>query len=139
MVLICNVVEGIKAFIGGIDITDGRFDNSNKSLFSSLQQPIHKDDFYQNCIPPDCVNKEKGPREPWQDIHACVTGDAAVDILQNFIERWHRQAGRWLSSSVNINMSKSLVYYIILSVSIYVLHRLAEEFRIFCCVYIPLH
>ena len=75
------------AFVGGLDLTDGRFDTPEFPLFSSLQT-LHKGDFYQvgecriaspypcgvssglfqNCTPgatADC-----GPREPWHDIHA---------------------------------------------------------------------
>uniref|UniRef100_A0A7S2SC01 phospholipase D n=1 Tax=Mucochytrium quahogii TaxID=96639 RepID=A0A7S2SC01_9STRA len=85
-------VQGLTAFVGGIDITSGRYDDSDKTLFGSLLH-THKGDFYQQCLPQDAINKSKGPRQPWQDIHSRVTGRAAVDILKNFIERWHWQVG----------------------------------------------
>ena len=34
-----------------------------------------------------------GPREPWHDIHSRVQGPGALDLLQNFEERWVGQGG----------------------------------------------
>lgn len=85
-------VQAITAFLGGIDVTSGRYDDSDKPLFASLHR-THRDDYYQNCLPAEVADPEKGPRQPWQDIHTRVTGRAAVDVLKNFIERWHMQAG----------------------------------------------
>ena len=96
------------AFVGGLDLTDGRFDTPEFPLFSSLQT-LHKGDFYQvgggrraspypcgvssgllqNCTPgatADC-----GPREPWHDIHARVEGPIVMDIVRNFADRWIKQ------------------------------------------------
>jgi len=77
----------IVAFVGGIDLTDGRWDTPEHSLFKTLLHE-HKDDFYQNL----CASTvDVGPREPWHDIHLYVDGKAAVDVLQNFSERWRFQ------------------------------------------------
>ena len=35
-----------------------------------------------------------GPRQPWHDIHSLVEGPIAWDLYHNFVQRWHRQAGR---------------------------------------------
>ena len=67
----------IVAYIGGIDLTDGRFDTPEYPLFN--YQTTHSQDFYQNCTPGATL--ETGPREPWHDIHAKVEGPAARDIL----------------------------------------------------------
>ena len=76
------------AFIGGIDITDGRYDTPEFHLFKTIHT-VHAGDFYQNCtVGATC---DTGPREPWQDIHALVTGPAAVDIHDNFADRWRAQ------------------------------------------------
>lgn len=38
------------AYVGGIDLTTGRYDDPTHTLFGSLQT-THKEDWYQNCIP----------------------------------------------------------------------------------------
>jgi len=79
----------IVAFIGGLDITDGRYDSPEFPLFSTLQT-LHKTDFYSNCVPG--ATQETGPREPWHDCHAKVEGAAALDVKKNFEERWCKQS-----------------------------------------------
>lgn len=76
------------AFVGGLDLTDGRWDNQQHSLFSTLKS-FHMTDFYQKCF---ALDKNTGPREPWHDVHAKVEGPAAYDVLRNFEERWRMQA-----------------------------------------------
>ena len=39
----------VVAFVGGLDITDGRYDSLEFPLWSTLQT-IHAGDFYQNCV-----------------------------------------------------------------------------------------
>jgi len=73
------------AFVGGLDITDGRYDTPEFPLFSTLNT-LHAGDFYQNCTPGS--SRTTGPRQPWHDIHARVEGPAAKDICQNFMDRW---------------------------------------------------
>ena len=41
---------------------------------------------------PGIFNPHQGPRQPWHDVHARVTGEAAIDVLQNFKERWKLEA-----------------------------------------------
>ena len=76
------------AFVGGLDITNGRWDTPNHELFSTLNKE-HKDDFYQNYAP--SIEKKYGPREPWHDIHCKLEGPIAYDVFQNFFERWRKQ------------------------------------------------
>jgi len=89
----------IVAYIGGIDLTDGRYDTPEYPLFK--YQVTHSQDFYQNCTPG--ATESTGPREPWHDIHARVEGPAARDILQNFIDRWSKQAEDKVGSLVDIS------------------------------------
>lgn len=81
----------VEAFVGGLDLTDGRYDNQAHSLFRTLLGIHSNPDFYQRCT---TVSAESGPRQPWHDIHARVSGLAAWDILTNFEGRWARQAPR---------------------------------------------
>ena len=79
----------VVAFIGGLDITDGRYDTLEFPLFKTLNT-LHKGDFYSNCVVG--ATAETGPRQPWHDCHAKVEGPATLDIMQNFEERWTKQA-----------------------------------------------
>jgi phospholipase D1/2 len=40
------------------------------------------------------VNDERGPREPWHDLHSKIDGPAAFDVLKNFEERWLKASKR---------------------------------------------
>jgi len=77
----------IIAFVGGLDLTDGRWDTPEKSLFRSLATE-HAGDFHQ--VWPGIVSS-CGPRQPWQDIHSKLEGPVARDVLQNFAERLKKQ------------------------------------------------
>ena len=77
------------AFIGGLDITSGRYDTPQFPLFSTIRN-LHVGDFHSaNCVG---ATENTGPREPWHDNHARVEGPAAMDIKRNFEERLIKQA-----------------------------------------------
>ena len=78
------------AYIGGLDLTDGRYDTPEFPLFSTLLKE-HQNDFYNGMAP--TTTREQGPRQPWHDIHCRVEGQVANDIYINFSERWSRQVG----------------------------------------------
>ncbi|KAI5665472.1 hypothetical protein M9H77_15325 [Catharanthus roseus] len=80
----------IMSFIGGLDLCDGRYDTEVHSLFRTLNTESHCFDFYQTSISGASLHKG-GPREPWHDTHACITGQAAWDVLANFEQRWRKQ------------------------------------------------
>lgn len=80
----------IMSFIGGVDLCDGRYDTEQHSLFRTLNTELHAHDFYQTNIAGASLHKG-GPREPWHDAHACITGEAAWDVLSNFEQRWIKQ------------------------------------------------
>ena len=62
-------IRRVIAFIGGIDITDGRYDSPEFPLFKTIPT-LHKDDFYQNCVPG--ATEQTGPREPWVGTITCI-------------------------------------------------------------------
>jgi len=76
------------AFVGGLDLTDGRWDTPAHYLFRTLDNE-HKDDFYQKCG--NKITIEYGPRQPWHDIHSRVEGAIAHDVMTNFIQRWKKK------------------------------------------------
>jgi phospholipase D1/2 len=100
--------RALKAFLGGIDITLGRFDDSRYCLFRTINS-IHLNDSANHCF---AVNPKCGPREPWHDIHAGILGPICSDILENFTERFKKEfPDDWLDiislKSVNIDPKKS--------------------------------
>lgn len=83
-----NNVRKIIAFVGGLDLCDGRYDTPEHPLFRTLNT-VHKDDYHN----PSFTGKADGcPREPWHDLHCKIDGPAAYDVLTNFEERWLKAA-----------------------------------------------
>ncbi|CAL4991320.1 unnamed protein product [Urochloa decumbens] len=82
----------IAAFVGGLDLTKGRYDTPEHSLFRTLNA-AHSNDFYQGNIPGADI-AAGGPREPWHDNHCKIEGPAAWDVLHNFEQRWRKQGGK---------------------------------------------
>ncbi|KAM7276196.1 hypothetical protein ACFE04_018062 [Oxalis oulophora] len=76
----------IIAFVGGLDLCDGRYDTPQHPLFKTLQTE-HKDDYHN---PTYTGNTAGCPREPWHDLHSKIDGPAAYDVLTNFEERWFK-------------------------------------------------
>ncbi|KAJ6678212.1 PHOSPHOLIPASE D [Salix viminalis] len=79
----------ITAFIGGIDLCDGRYDTPEHRLFHDLNT-VFKDDFHNPTYPAGT----NAPRQPWHDLHCRIDGPAAYDVLINFEQRW-RKATKW--------------------------------------------
>ncbi|KAK3014997.1 hypothetical protein RJ639_007250 [Escallonia herrerae] len=79
----------ITAFVGGLDLCDGRYDTPEHRLFRDLD-PVFKDDFHNPTFPAGT----KAPRQPWHDLHSKIDGPAAYDVLINFEQRW-KKATKW--------------------------------------------
>lgn len=84
----------ITAFLGGIDLCDGRYDTPEHRLFNGLETTF-KDDFHQPTFPEGM----KAPRQPWHDLHCRIDGPAAYDVLVNFAQRWQK-ATTWKEFSM---------------------------------------
>ncbi|KAK1418720.1 hypothetical protein QVD17_27866 [Tagetes erecta] len=78
----------ILAFVGGLDLCDGRYDSPRHPLFRT-SQTVHADDFHNPTFASDLAGC---PREPWHDMHSKIDGPAAYDVLTNFEERWLKAA-----------------------------------------------
>lgn len=79
----------ITAFMGGLDVCDGRYDTPEHRLFKDLDT-IFQNDYHNLTFPASA----KGPRQPWHDLHCRIDGPAAYDVLKNFEQRW-RKAIKW--------------------------------------------
>ncbi|KAM4128992.1 hypothetical protein ACJW30_02G211100 [Castanea mollissima] len=79
----------ITAFLGGIDLCDGRYDTPEHRLFRDLDT-VYQNDYHN----PTFRAGTKAPRQPWHDLHCRVEGPAAYDVLINFEQRW-RKATIW--------------------------------------------
>ncbi|WMV27783.1 hypothetical protein MTR67_021168 [Solanum verrucosum] len=79
----------VSAFIGGLDLCDGRYDTPEHRLFRDLDT-VFKDDYHN----PTFSAGTKAPRQPWHDLHCKIEGPAAYDVLTNFEQRW-RKATKW--------------------------------------------
>ncbi|KAL3723680.1 hypothetical protein ACJRO7_035793 [Eucalyptus globulus] len=90
----------ITAFIGGIDLCDGRYDTPEHRLFRNLDT-VFKDDFHNPTFPAGV----EAPRQPWHDLHCRIEGPAAYDVLINFEQRW-RKATRWKDFSLFVKGKK---------------------------------
>ncbi|XP_074279922.1 phospholipase D gamma 1-like isoform X2 [Silene latifolia] len=79
-----NTRRKIIAFVGGLDLCDGRYDTPDHPILRSLQT-THKDDYHNPCFQGSTAGC---PREPWHDLHCKIDGPAAYDVLTNFKDRW---------------------------------------------------
>ncbi|KAL4193027.1 hypothetical protein AMTRI_Chr06g174810 [Amborella trichopoda] len=92
--------RALVSFVGGVDLCDGRYDTEAHSLFRGLNDTgSYARDFYQTNIA-DASLHRGGPREPWHDAHARITGPAAWDVLSNFEQRWRKQCDPSLLVSI---------------------------------------
>ncbi|XP_064983700.1 phospholipase D alpha 1-like [Musa acuminata AAA Group] len=86
----------VVSFVGGIDLSDGRYDDENHTLFGNLSTTYLNDFLQGNFKNADLHHG--GPREPWHDVHSKVEGQAAWDVLTNFEQRWIKQAPKELTN-----------------------------------------
>ncbi|GMN49529.1 hypothetical protein TIFTF001_018683 [Ficus carica] len=75
----------LTAFIGGLDLCDGRYDTPEHRLFRDLHT-VFDNDYHNPTFPANA----HGPRQPWHDLHCKIDGPAAYDVLTNFEQRWRK-------------------------------------------------
>ena len=96
------VIDGTVGFVGGLDLTWGRYDTHSHDLFDDerktwvgydYRNPILKgDDHAAQVKSPfvDALERSEQHRMPWHDVQIRVCGKAAYDIGLNFIQRWNQ-------------------------------------------------
>jgi phospholipase D1/2 len=118
------VVDGRIGFLGGIDLSHGRWETPEFDMVvdpgkfvgndmynpcavklrqpSEAEKQIFKEfdfamPYYNKLIDEGCQ-----PRMPWQDVHVQIEGPSVVDIHRNFVRRWNanlQQLGMYPSCS----------------------------------------
>jgi phospholipase D1/2 len=94
------IVDQRLAFVGGMDLCFGRWDDSSHSLTDvGLRQRFQGKDYYNPRLKEltdlghpfvDLIDRNRFPRMPWHDVQIGLTGGlAARDISWNFIQRWN--------------------------------------------------
>ncbi|KAI8336140.1 hypothetical protein BC941DRAFT_428409 [Chlamydoabsidia padenii] len=96
------MVDGVVAFIGGLDLCYGRYDTAQHILNDdpvsvAKQTWIGKDysnprvdDFHALDKPfEDNIDRSSLPRMPWHDISVRICGEAARDVEHHFVQRWN--------------------------------------------------
>ncbi|XP_044954795.1 phospholipase D delta-like [Hordeum vulgare subsp. vulgare] len=86
----------ITAFLGGLDLADGRYDTPAHRLFGDLDT-VFPGDIHNPTLGDAAVHH--GPRLPWHDMHCRLDGAAAYDVLKNFEQRWRRATAKHLKAS----------------------------------------
>lgn len=85
------------AFIGGVDLCYGRYENSDYSL-TDEEEAIFPGRDYCNIFlenesngpsEQSLLDRKTQPRMPWCDVHVQLDGMAAFDVALNFVQRWN--------------------------------------------------
>ncbi|EQC38995.1 hypothetical protein SDRG_03948 [Saprolegnia diclina VS20] len=93
------VIDQQVAFVGGLDICLGRYDNPSHPLADTTRNPLFVGKDYSNPRlkdftdvingDTDLVDRQTQPRMPWHDVHCRLEGLAAMDVARHFIHRWN--------------------------------------------------
>ena len=96
------------AFVGGLDLCLGRYDNNSHRLFDAarpfnfpgkdycnpclrdltdVRYPMQNDLSITQGI--DAVNRQQEPRLPWHDVHCMLRGEVVSDLVRHFVQFWN--------------------------------------------------
>lgn len=84
------------AFIGGIDLCYGRYEDSDYNITDELETNFPGRDYCNVFLENESngpseqsvVDRAKQPRMPWCDVQVQMNGMAAYDVALNFMQRW---------------------------------------------------
>jgi len=97
------LIDNNIAFIGGLDLSFGRWDTRSHALADVYPDDVSKEIWpgqdYNNARIMDFekvdhweqnqLEKKVFARMPWHDIHQCVQGPVVADLNRHFVERWN--------------------------------------------------
>lgn len=95
------IIDGEIAYLGGIDLYDGRWDNKDHAI-NPYDNAAFAGDHYNPCI--SDMNRQRlktWPRMPWHDVHIRLQGPSVADVLKNFVERWNSDLPRYGEQRIN--------------------------------------
>lgn len=79
----CCVVDGVGAFVGGIDLTVQ--ENGDYDRWDTHRHP---------CVSTVRMLERRPAAHPWHDAHTRITGPAVADVQRNITQRWMDVAHR---------------------------------------------
>lgn len=86
----------LKAFFGGLDLTQGRFDWGEHPILptdprcAKFRRSLTLDgETYDDWYNAEFGGDPNLPRQPWHDIHGMIQGPAAWDFVREFVGRWN--------------------------------------------------
>lgn len=93
------VIDDAVAFVGGIDLCFGRYDNGKYSV-TDLQKEVYPGrDYVNSCrgsnsesngpAMEEILDRKTVPRMPWHDVMMQCDGPVAKDVVFNFVQRWN--------------------------------------------------
>eukprot|EP00742_Colponemidia_sp_Colp-10_P008681 GILJ01009418.1.p1 GENE.GILJ01009418.1~~GILJ01009418.1.p1 ORF type:complete len:951 (-),score=125.96 GILJ01009418.1:169-3021(-) len=104
------VVDQQVAYVGGIDLALGRFDDSDHALTDTTASIWKGKDYYNPRIQDlkdvndpwtDLIDRRIKSRMPWHDVHVELRGEAVRDLARHFVQRWnHDKADKGESEQV---------------------------------------
>ena len=89
------VVDQQHAFVGGLDLCEGRYDDLERRLRDDPPATYLGREYYQPAADPtNVIDRASIPRLPWHDVAVRVDGGAALDVFLHVAQRWehHRRA-----------------------------------------------
>lgn len=86
----------LKAFFGGLDLTQGRFDWGEHPILpadprcAGFRRALTLGgESYNDWYNAEFAGDLAMPRQPWHDIHGMIEGPAAWDFVREFVGRWN--------------------------------------------------
>jgi phospholipase D1/2 len=108
------MVDNRVAFVGGLDLCLGRFDNESHRLFDGNHPQVFPGKDYCNPCIRELVNvrdlskdefdRNNEPRLPWHDVSCVVRGTVVSDIARHFIQQWNYAKTDKHKGQVNIEL-----------------------------------
>eukprot|EP00398_MALV-I-01_sp_L67-1_P000432 gene432-882_t len=95
------IIDQTIAFVGGIDITLGRYDFAEHPIMDwKIPYKFPGKDYNNPCIKDgdidtnhdiekEWLDRSRFPRMPWHDVHAVICGPAAMDVARSFEHLWN--------------------------------------------------